>query len=321
MEDRKPRMAADLIGIAWEGIDHAEGLAIDDDGTVWCGGEEGQIYRGSLDEEPAQVAVLPGRTLGFALDGSGNAYCADMSPGLFRITPSGQVDLVSRGTDADPTRAPNHPAFLASGTLLFTDSGTWGEDDGCLYAVEPDGRTTVADRSACRFPNGLAVSPDGRSLAVVESTLPGVCELAVGADGSLSGGRVLVEMPETAPDGVAYDARGCLLISCWAPDAVFILDPDGELDLLVHDPFGFVLSKPTNVAFVPGTSRLLTANYGERFLSTLEHEAKGAPLVRPGFPWTPKRTATRPSLRPRGRRSPPTLHRRRTCCARSTRRR
>ncbi len=94
-------------------------------------------------------------------------------------------------------------------------------------------------------------------------------------------------MPGTVPDGVAYDARGFLLISCWVPDAVFIFDPDGELGLLAHDPLSFVLSKPTNVAFVPGTSRLVTANYGDRFLSTLEHESKGAPLVRPAFPWAP----------------------------------
>jgi len=31
----------------------------------------------------------------------------------------------------------------------------------------------------------------------------------------------------------------------------------------------------------------VTANYGERFLSVLEHDARGAPLPRPQFAWTP----------------------------------
>src|ERR1700730_15950197 len=76
----------------WVGIDHAEGLAVGADGTIWCGGEEGQGDRGRVDGNPEQVATLRGRTLGFAVDGDGNAYCADPDgPGLYRITPGGDV--------------------------------------------------------------------------------------------------------------------------------------------------------------------------------------------------------------------------------------
>jgi sugar lactone lactonase YvrE len=286
-------LAADRIRVVWHGIDHAEGLAIDRDGTVWCGGEAGQVYRGDLDGEPSVVATLPGRTLGFALDAEGNAYCADMDgPGIYRITRDGGVDLVSRGTAARPTQVPNHPAFLPSGQLLYTDSGDWGEDNGRLYVVTSDGSTELADESACRFPNGLAVSPDGRTLAVVESTLPGVCTFSIEPGGSLGGREVLVEMPETVPDGVVWDVDGRLLISCWAPDAIYVLEPGGELRLLAHDPLRFVLNQPTNIAFVPGTARLVAANIGERFLSILEHETVGADVPRPAFPRTPESPGT-----------------------------
>lgn len=283
-----PIVDVERIGLAWHGIDHAEGLAIDEDGTVWCGGEEGQVYRGRLEEEPEQVATVPGRALGFALDADGNAYCATIAePGLFRITRDGSVDLVSRGSPDRLAAEPNYPALLPSGLLLFSDSGAWGADNGCIFAVFPDGRTKVADTSASRFPNGMCVLDDGRTLAVVESNLPGVAVLAIGVDGTLGDRRVLVEMPETVPDGLALDARGRLLVSCWAPDAVFVLEPDGELRLLAHDPLRYVLHEPTNIAFVPGTSRLVAANYGERFLSVLEHDAPAAPVPRPPFPWSP----------------------------------
>jgi len=277
-----PLVPTDRIETVWFGIDHAEGLAIDPGGAVWCGGEAGQVYRGRLDGEPQQVAELPGRTLGFALDAAGNAYCADMDgPGVYRITVEGRVDLVSAGTEELPARVPNHPAFLSTGQLLFTDSGDWGGDNGRIYAVAPDGTTTLANTTASAFPNGLAVSPDGRWLAVVESTLPGVSALAVGPDGALGERRVLVELPDTVPDGVAWDAEGRLLISCWAPDAVFLWEPGGELRLLAHDPFRFALNQPTNIAFVPGTSRLVAANIGERFLSVIEHDTPGAEVPRP----------------------------------------
>jgi gluconolactonase len=275
----------ELIDAVWQGIDHAEGLAIAEDGTVWCGGEDGQIYRGRLDGQPEQVATVPGRTLGFALDGDGNAYCAAIAgAGLFRIDADGRVDSVSHGTPELPLRLPNHPAFLPTGVLLLTDSGSWGADDGCTFAVAPDGRTSVADLSAARFPNGLCVSPDGCTVFVVESTLPGVSALSVSPDGSLGERRVVIEMPATVPDGVALDERGRLLISCWAPDAVFLLDA-GQLRLLAHDPLRYALHEPTNIAFVPGTSTVVAANYGERFLSMFEHDAVGGSIPRPSFRW------------------------------------
>lgn len=287
MLDQEPLVPSDRIELVWHGIDHAEGLAISDDGVVWTGGELGQIYRGRLDGEPEHVADVPGRAFGFTLDGTGNAYVATTDEsGLYRVTPEGRVDLVSRGTAERPVVVPNHPAFLPDGTLLFTDSGNWGNADGCTYAVTADGETRVADTTASSFTNGLTVSPDGATLAVVESTLPGVSALTIGPAGSLGDRRVLVEMPGTVPDGVAYDELGRLLIACWAPDALFLLEPDG-LRLLAHDPFRIMLHEPTNVAFVPGTQRMVTANYGERFLSVLEHDARGAPLPRPEFAWAP----------------------------------
>jgi gluconolactonase len=207
-------------------------------------------------------------------------------PGLYRITPAGEVALVSSGAPCQPARVPNHPAFLPDGTLVWTESGEWGADDGCLFATTAKGTTIVADRSACRFPNGLALSPDGTVLAVVESTLPGVSVLSVGADSTLGERRVLVELPGTVPDGVAYEAAGGLLIACWMPDAILRLTPAGEVETLAHDPLRFSLNSPTNVAFVPGERRVVAANIGERFLSVLPAPEHGAQPSRPEFPWT-----------------------------------
>jgi sugar lactone lactonase YvrE len=82
---------------------------------------------------------------------------------------------------------------------------------------------------------------------------------------------MLVEMPGTVPDGLLYDQQGRLLISCWAPDAVFRLEQGGELSVVLHDPLRVVLNQPTNIAFVPGTNRLVAANIGDRYLSVTEY--------------------------------------------------
>jgi sugar lactone lactonase YvrE len=268
-----PLIPAEAVEPIWFGlVDHVEDLAFADDGTVWCGGEEGQIYRGRLEGQPEILARTPGRTYGFALGADGACYCADVTdPGIYRIDSEGDVDRVSAGTDDRPTVLPNDLAFLPSGELLFSDSGDWGEDNGCIYAISTDGTTRIADTSCAAYPNGLAVPPDGTEIAVVESRLPGISVLTLGADGSLSERRVLVEMPGTVPDGLLYDEAGRLLISCWAPDAVFRLEGSGELAVVVHDPLRVVLNQPTNIAFVPGANRLAAANIGDRYLSVFEY--------------------------------------------------
>ncbi len=269
----EPLISADSIEPVWFGlVDHVEDLAFEEDGTVWCGGEEGQVYRGRLDGEPEIVARTPGRTYGFALGPDGSCYCADVAdPGIYRIDSEGEVERISAGTGDRPTVVPNDLAFLPDGVLLFSDSGNWGENDGCIYSVERDGSTRVANATCAAYPNGLAVSPDGTELAVVESTLPGVSVLSLHPDGSLSDRRVLVEMPGTVPDGLLYEGEGRLLISCWAPDAVFRLEESGELSVVVYDPLRVVLNQPTNIAFVPGTNRLVAANIGDRYLSVFEY--------------------------------------------------
>jgi gluconolactonase len=276
----------DAVRQIWMGVDHAEGVAVDDSGQIWAGGEEGQVYRGRPDGDPHVVSTLSGRTLGIAVDGDGNAYVADPDgPGIYRVAAAGATVVLSRGSSDREVVYPNHPAFLPDRRLVWTDSGHWGANDGCIFATDASGKTMVVDRRACHFPNGVAVSPDGTTLFVVETSLPGVSALTI--DGpELHEYRVVVECPGTVPDGVAFDIDGGLLISFWAPDMILVLRADGRLETLVYDPLRFVLNHPTNVAFVPGTRHVVTANFGERFLSTFDHDCEGAPLWRP-LEWGP----------------------------------
>jgi gluconolactonase len=277
----RPVIDVEAIQPIWMGIDHAEGVAVDDTGQIWAGGEAGQVYRGRFEDDPHVVATLCGRTLGIAVDGDGSAYVADPDgPGLYRVTADGRTVALSRGSPDREAVCPNHPAFLPDRRLVWTDSGHWGSDDGCILATDADGRTKVVDRRACHFPNGVAVSPDGTTLVVVESTLPGISTFVID-NGELHEYRVVLECPDTVPDGVAVDVEGGLLVSFWAPDMILVLRADGKLETLAYDPLRFVLNHPTNVAFVPGTRHVIAANFGERFLSMFEHDCEGAPLWRP----------------------------------------
>lgn len=267
------------------GLDHPEGIAWDPAGAVVVGTESGSVLW--LDPDTAEVLrsirVGEGFLAGVAIDGNGRAYACDVAGGrVQRVDPhSSRVDTYTSGTPGRPLITPNYPVFDATGRLYVSDSGRWGRSDGRIMVVEPDGSTRDVDATATAFTNGLAISPDGRWLYVVESSLPGISRLPINGDGSLAERQLVVEIPETVPDGLAFTRDGQLLISFYRPDAIRIWDGAG-LETLVHDWTGLTLNAPTNLAFSGADgSILLTANLGTQHLTRVEGNLKGAPLHYP----------------------------------------
>lgn len=76
-----------------------------------------------------------------------------------------------------------------------------------LVRADPDGSVTVVAEDVV-FPNGMVLSPDGRTLVVAETYGARLTAFDVAADGSLSGRRVFAETPGIAPDGICLDAEG-----------------------------------------------------------------------------------------------------------------
>jgi sugar lactone lactonase YvrE len=95
--------------------------------------------------------------------------------------------------------------------------------DTCVIAcVQPDGRATaVAD--GLHFPNGMVVTPDGRTLIVAETMGHRLSAFDIRADGSLANRRVYAQLPDdVGPDGIALDAEG----------AVWLANPEGQYGVL-----------------------------------------------------------------------------------------
>ncbi|MEP6648609.1 MAG: SMP-30/gluconolactonase/LRE family protein [Lapillicoccus sp.] len=78
---------------------------------------------------------------------------------------------------------------------------------GDIGLVRPDGQARkVADGIA--FPNGMAVTADGRTLVVAESYGSCLTAYDIDEDGGLSGRRVWADLGEDNPDGICLDAEG-----------------------------------------------------------------------------------------------------------------
>jgi gluconolactonase len=174
---------------------------------------------------------------------------------------------------------PNYAVFDRDGNLYVSDSGTWPQGGGCIYRIDPSGRTIVWTTGCSLFTNGLALSLDQSYLYVVESVLPGITRVAINEDGTAGPPELVVSMPGTVPDGIAFDRDGRLYIGCYRPDRVYRLDPGAEPLIIADDWQGTTLSAPTNLAFIgPELDRLLIASLGRWHLSVMSVEVPGQPL-------------------------------------------
>ncbi len=270
------------------GIDHPEGVCWDPSGAIVVGTESGEVLWLHPDTGAVQqsVRVSDGYLGGVALDARGRAYACDTSTrSVNRADPAtGTAEPYSHGPADRPFVTPNYPVFDRSGRLYVSDSGEWGKDDGCLVVIEPDRTARVVSTEPAAFTNGLALSPDGAHLYVVESSLPGVSRVPLRPDGSAGPRELVVELPRTVPDGLAFTHDGRLLISCYRPDLVYIWDGSAA-EVLVEDWTGLLLSAPTNVAFGGADlGRLLSANLAGWHVTEIEAGLRGAPLHYPDLP-------------------------------------
>ncbi len=145
--------------------------------------------------------------------------------------------------------SPNDLVFGANGDLYFTDPpyGLAGQDAdpakelafNGVYRRTAAGALTLVTRELTR-PNGIALSPDGRTLYVANSDAarPVWVAYAVGPDGAVAGapaarGRVVFDAGPLVrrglpglPDGLKVDRGGRLFAT--GPGGVLVLTPDGR---------------------------------------------------------------------------------------------
>lgn len=228
-----------------------------------------EIARGTLtrvmpDSRKIAVATLGGGPNGAAIGPDGRCFVCNNGGFNWheeggRLCPSGQadnysggrieaVDLVTgavetlyRGCGEHPLKGPNDIVFDGHGGFWFTDLGKVrkrDQDRGAVYWARADGSEIREVIQPMVHPNGIGLSPNGRTLYVAES-LPGrLWAFEVTAPGEVkklpwpspNGGHLVCGLPDYQLfDSIAVEACGNICCATLVRGAITVIAPDGEV--------------------------------------------------------------------------------------------
>jgi len=245
------------------------------------------VFSKSL-REPGTNGLKPGPAGFIIAAGSG-----DRAVALVNLSTKAKRLLVER-FEGKRLNSPNDLAVGPDGSIWFTDPpyGLEGIEKSPLkeqaadrvYRLSLDGEV-AAMVSDLQFPNGIAFSPDGRTLYVSNSDPKNALILAwdVSPTGTLSRRRVFADVAALAakglpglPDGMTVDERGNLWAS--GPGGIHVLTPDGrELGRIARDV------AISNCTFGGPDGRTLYMTSTHEVLA-LRTNVRGAPVRIPKLP-------------------------------------
>jgi sugar lactone lactonase YvrE len=150
-----------------------EDIAIDRDGWIVTGVEDGRIWRLSPDGMRINLlADTGGRPLGIEVFPDGDLLVCDARRGLLRVDPStGAIETLVTVVAGAPLGMCNNAAIASDGTIYFSDSSQrfafehWRADllehsgTGRLLRRDPDGGVEIL-KDGLQFANGVALAFD-----------------------------------------------------------------------------------------------------------------------------------------------------------------
>ena len=227
------------------------------EGPVWFGDARHLLWSDipndrilRLDEETGAVSAFrkpSGFANGNTRDRQGRLVtCEHGGRRVTRTEIDGRVTVLADAFEGRRLNSPNDVVVRSDGSVWFTDPvfGIAGHYEGHraeaelpqnVYRIDGGSGALTVVAADKRGPNGLAFSPDERTLYLVESrATPNRLILAYDVEGDrLSRERVFVDAGPGTPDGFRCDVDGNLWCG-WGMgrddlDGVMVFDPEGRL--------------------------------------------------------------------------------------------
>ena len=239
--------AVQVISVGAEvGPEHIE---VGPDGKVYTGVLSGAVLRMNPDGSGLETVVnTGGRPLGLDFTADGRLVVADALKGLLAVGADGSVEVLADEVDGDPIRYADAVVIAADGLMYFTDASRrlaatdWGTFDAAVLDImehsctgrvlvhDPGRRSTALVIGGLCFPNGVALSGDGRHLFIAETGEYRIWKVLASARGldarNLATGdpsaRVIADNLPGFPDNLTRSAEGRLWTGLTKPRSAAI---------------------------------------------------------------------------------------------------
>ena len=275
---KQQKLNGELIGT---GLAFPEGPIAMADGSVIVVEIMGQrLMRVRPGSSPETVAELGGGPNGAAIGPDGYCYVCNnggftwrTDDGFSRPTgvpgdyksgsiqrvniATGEVEVLYTRCDDVPLYGPNDIVFDEHGGFWFTDFGKKYPDriiGGSLYYATTDGKNIHCAASHLLTPNGVGLSPDGKTVYVSETETSRLWRYPVTAPGQVSkepwpspnGGQLVHGLPGYQRfDSLAVEEGGNICVATLVRGGISVFAPDGELLEFHEAPEGYC----TNICF------------------------------------------------------------------------
>ncbi|HZN35878.1 MAG TPA: SMP-30/gluconolactonase/LRE family protein, partial [Pirellulaceae bacterium] len=258
--------ASSKLEMLWNEGEFTEGPALAPDGSIFFSDIGNAIYR--YDPKAGKTAVFrqpSGRSNGLKFDQQGRLIACEgaNTGGNRRISittgidgaKDGQVKTLTERVDGKRFNSPNDLAIDGQGRVYFTDPRYVGDeprelDFEAVFLVSTGGEAKVATREVSK-PNGVLVSPDGKTVYVSDNNPDGARQLVAfevqQPGGGLATKRLLWDFGAgRGIDGMTLDTAGNIYATAGTGDkaGVYVFAPDGKNLALVPTP-----GDPTNCCF------------------------------------------------------------------------
>jgi gluconolactonase len=170
---------------------------------------------------------------------------------------TGKAETLYTHCDGKALHGPNDIVFDAQGGFWFTDFGKKFADHlmlGAVYYARTDGSFIRRAAFPVLTPNGIGLSPDGRTLYVSETETSRLWSYPVVAPGELAlrpfpspnGGKLVHGLPGYQRfDSLAVEESGNICVATLARGGIHVFSPSGELLEFHAAPEGYC----TNICF------------------------------------------------------------------------
>jgi gluconolactonase len=227
-----------------------EGPVFDEAGNLYVADIPfGRVFRIDPAGAWTLVAEYDGEPNGMKFLDAHTLLVTDYKNGLMRIdVRTGAVTPHLQRRNTERFKGVNDLVLDAQGNIYFTDQGQTGLHDptGRLYRLRPDGQLDLLLGNV-PSPNGVALSPDGKLLYLAVTRGNCVWRVPLLADGSVAKvSQFFTSYGPSGPDGLAVDAKGCVIVANPGLGYVWLLNARAEPVAVLQGPAG---ASTTNLAF------------------------------------------------------------------------